>query len=274
MDRHQATAVKTSRTDAIRIATWNVRTLFMAGQLENLKQEMVTLNLDILGVCETRWTGNGRFVSDNKEILYSRGDAYARGVGIIMKKELPQSIIGCWTILDRVMVTKLKGTPVNINIIEAYAPTSSSPEAELDTFYDQLEQAMSICKASEMKRVMGDFNAKIGEGRHNQTVGPHGLGNRKERGDTLVEWCEEKELIATNTCFKQHKRRLFTWLSPDEETKNQIDNVLVNQGYRNAVKSCKTYPGADCNSDHSLLMAEIVCKMRKLKKLKSKPKLD
>ena len=116
-----------------------------------------------------------------------------------MKKELAQSIIGYWTISDRVMVTKLKGTPVNINIIEAYAPTSTSSEAELDTFYDQLEQAMSICKASEMKIVMGDFNAKIGECRQNQTVGPHGLGNRNERGDTLVEWCEEKELIVTNT---------------------------------------------------------------------------
>ena len=90
------------------------------------------------------------------------------------------------------MVTKLKGTPVNIDIIEAYAPTSSSPEAELHTFYDQLEQAMSICKASEMKIVMEDFNANIGEGRWNQTVGPHGLGNRNERGDTLVEWFEEK----------------------------------------------------------------------------------
>ena len=85
LDRHQATAVKTSRTDAIRIATWNVRTLFVAGQLENLNQEMDTLNLDILGVCETRWTGNGRFVSDNKEFFFSVGDAHARGVGLIME---------------------------------------------------------------------------------------------------------------------------------------------------------------------------------------------
>ena len=91
---------------------------------------------------------------------------------------------------------------------------------------------------------------KTGEGRQNQTVGPHGLGTRNERGDALVEWCEEKELIVSNTWFKQHKRRLFTWKSPDEQTRNQIDYILVNQRFRNAVRSCKIFPGADCNSDH------------------------
>ena len=82
-------------------------------------------------------------------------------------------------------------------------------------------------KTAEMKIVMGDFNAKIGEGRQNQTMGPHGLGTRNERGDALVEWCGEKELIVTNTWFKQHKRRLFTWKSPDEKTRNQINFILT-----------------------------------------------
>ena len=81
------------------------------------------------------------------------------------------------------MVIKLKGTPVNINIIQAYAPTSTSSEHDLETFYHHLDKATSICKTAEMKIVMGDFNAKIGEGRQNQTVGPHGLGTRNERGE-------------------------------------------------------------------------------------------
>ena len=78
---------------------------------------------------------------------------------------------------------------------------------------------------SEMKIVMGDFNAKTGEGRQNQTVGPHGLGTRNECGDALVEWCEEKELIVTNTWFKQHKHRLFTWKSPDEQINQKPDRL-------------------------------------------------
>ena len=178
MDCHQATAVKTSKNDAIRISTWYVRTLFMAGQLENLKQEMETLDIDILGVCEMRWTGNGRLISDDKGVLNYGGDTHAKGVGIIVKKELAKSIIGCWAISIRVMVVKLKVTPVNINIIDAYATTSNSSETALETLYDQLDEAMPICKASEMKIVMGDFDAKIGEGRQNQIVEPCGYGSR------------------------------------------------------------------------------------------------
>ena len=86
------------------------------GQLENLKQEMQMLDIDILGICETRWTGNGRFNSDDIVMLYSGGETHSNGVGIMMKKEFVKSIIGCWAISDRVMVIKLKGTPVNINM--------------------------------------------------------------------------------------------------------------------------------------------------------------
>ena len=96
-----------------------------------------------------------------------------------MKKQFAESIIGCWAILDRFMVIKLKGTLVNINSIEACAP-SSSPEVDLDTFYDDLDKAMSICKNSEMKIVLGDLNAKIGEGRQDLIVGLHRLGDRSD----------------------------------------------------------------------------------------------
>ena len=103
----------------------------------------------------------------------------SNSVGIIMKKEFAKSIIGCWTMSDRVVVIKVKGTLI-LNIIEAYAPTSTLSELDLETFYHHLDKAMSIYKTSEIKIVMGDFNAKAGGGRQNQTVGPHGLGTRKK----------------------------------------------------------------------------------------------
>ena len=77
-----------------------------------------------------------------------------------MKKEFAKSIIRCWTIPDRVLVIKLRGTPVNINIIEAYAPTLTSSELDLETFYHHLDKATSTCKTFKMKTAMGDFNAK------------------------------------------------------------------------------------------------------------------
>jgi len=279
-DRHQATASRiknmpvTAKEGAIKIATWNVRTLYKVGQLENLKQEMQTLDIDILGVCETRWTDNGRFNSDDITMLYSGGQNHANGVGIILKQNIAKSLIGCWAISDRVMTIKLRGVPVDINIIQAYAPTSASTENELETFYEQLDQAISICKSTEIKIVMGDFNAKIGEGRQSLSVGPYGLGIRNDRGDSLVEWCEGQQLAIMNTWFKDHKRRRYTWVSPDEQTKNQIDFMLIDHRHRNAIKFCKVYPGADCNSDHKLLMAKFACKMKRIKKAEKKSSLN
>ena len=262
-DRHQATARKKN----LKIATWNVRSLFVAGRLEEVKEEMNRLGIDILGVCETHWIGNGKFNSDNMMILYSGGEQHARGVGFIMSKQLSKSLIGCWTISDRVMIIKLKGKPFDIYIIQVYAPTSLSSDEEIETFYSQLNLAMSICKNHNIKIVMGDLNAKVGVGAEGQSIGPHGLGLRNERGDLWAEWCEEKELSVMNTWFKHRKTNLYTWKSPDDQVRNQIDYFCVNYRFKNAITQCKTFPSADCNSDHNLLFANVVCKLKKLKKV-------
>ena len=265
-DHHQATAAKTKpkRTQKsstflnLQIGTWNVRTLFTSGQLGNLKLEMDRLSTDILGICETRWTGNGQFFSDSYAIFYSGGEEHARGVAIAVKKELIKFILGCWTLSDRVMVIKLKGKKFDVNIIQAYAPTSMSTEEELDMFYEQLSMAYKTCKSQEINILMGDFNAKVGRGKHETVVGPFGLGERNNRGDTFIQWCEEKELAIMNTWFQHHNRRLYTWKSPGDQTRNQIDYICINQRFRNGVTQCKTIPSADCNSDHILLDAKIV----------------
>ena len=111
---------------------------------------------------------------------------------------------------------KLKGKKFDVNIIQDYAPTSMSTEEELDTLYEQLSMAYKTCKSQEIKILMGDFNAKVGRGKHETVVGPFGLGERNDREDTFIQWCEEKELAIMNTCFQHHNRRLYTWKSPGE----------------------------------------------------------
>ena len=281
-DRHQATAAKTKPKKTqksstflnLQIGTWNVRTLFTSGQLGNIKLEMDRLSTDILGICETRWTGNGQFFSDSYAIFYSGGVEHARGVAIAVKKELTKFILGCWTLSDRVMVIKLKGKKFDVNIIQAYAPTSMSTEEELDTFYEQLSMAYKTCKSQEVKILMGDFNAKVGRSKHETVVGPFGLGERNDRGDTFIQWCEEKELAIMNTWFQHHNRRLYTWKSPGDQTRNQIDYICINQRFRNGVTQCKTIPSADCNTDHILLVAKIVLRLKKIKTTIKEPKFD
>ena len=76
-----------------------------------------------------------------------------------------------------------------------------------------------------MLLVMGDWNAKIGCGVEQPMVGGYGLGSRNERGDLLVDWCHENSMVVTNTWFKNHPRRLYTWRSPDDLTTKQMSNT-------------------------------------------------
>ena len=107
-------------------------------------------------------------------------------------------------------------------------------------------------------------------------IGKYGLGSRNERGEKWVQWCTANCQVITNTCFKEHPRRLWTWKSPGGDTKNQIDYVTINKRFRSAVLHSKTYPSADCGSDH----VPVICKLkvrlkrRKLKNPLSTPKLQ
>ena len=79
-----------------------------------------------------------------------------------------------------------------------------------------------------------------------------------------TELCEENALVIANTLFQQHKRRLYTWTSPDGQHQNQIDYILCSQRRRNSIQSAKTRPGADCGSDHELLITKFRLKLKKV----------
>ena len=86
-----------------------------------------------------------------------------------------------------------------------------------------------------------------------------------EVGQRLIEFCQENALVITNTLFQQHKRRLYTWTSPDGQHRNQTDYILCSQKWRHSIQSTKTRPGADCGSDHELT-AKFRLELKKLGK--------
>ena len=121
---------------------------------------------------------------------------------------------------------------------------------------------------------MGDFNSKVGSERSGTIVGPFGIGEKNERGDRLIEWCKEQNLTIMNTWFKNHPRRCWTWKSPGDRTRNQIDFILMQERFRNSLTSCKAMPGADCGSDHVPVVGTMRLKLKRLKKAKTTPKLQ
>ena len=113
--------------------------------------------------------------------------------------------------------------------------------------------------------IIGDWNAKVGSQETPGVTGKFGLGIRNEAGQRLIEFCQENTLVIANTFFQQHKRRLYTWTSPDSQHWNQTDYILCSQRWRSSIQSAKRR-GADCGSDHKLLIAKFRLKLKKVGK--------
>ena len=114
--------------------------------------------------------------------------------------------------------------------------------------------------------IIGDWNAKVRSQETPGLTGTFGLGMQNEAGQRLIEFSQENALVIANTLFQQHKRRLYTWTSPDGQYRNQIDYILCRQRLRSSIQLAKTRLRADCGSDHALLIANFRLKLKKVGK--------
>ena len=149
-------------------------------------------------------------------------------------------------------------------VIQAYAPTSNAEEAEVERFYEDLQDLLELTPKRDVIFIIGDWNAKEGSQEIPGVTGKFGLGIWKEAGQWLTESCQENALVIANTLFQLHKRRLYTWTSPDGQHRNQIDYILCSQRWRSSIQSTKTKRGADCGSDHKLFIAKLGLKLKKI----------
>ena len=109
----------------------------------------------------------------------------------------------------------LQGKPFNIMVIQVYAPTSNTEEAEDERFYEDLQDLLELTPKKDVLFIIGDWNAKVGSQETPGVSGKFGLGMQNEAGQRLIEFCQENALVIANTFFQQPKRRLYTWTSPD-----------------------------------------------------------
>ena len=114
---------------------------------------------------------------------------------------------------------------------------------------------------------MDEWSETVGNQEIPGVTGMFGLGVQNEAGQRLTEFCQENTLVIANILFQQHKRRLYTWISPNGQHQNQIDYILCSQRRRSSIQWTKTRPGADCGSDHELLIAKFGIKLKKVGKI-------
>ena len=117
------------------------------GKLEVVKQEMARVNIYILGITELKWTGMGEFSSDDLYIYYCGQESLRKnGVAIMVNKRVQNAVLGCNLKNDRMISVRFQGKPFNITVIQLYAPTSNAKEAEVECFYEDLQNLLELTK--------------------------------------------------------------------------------------------------------------------------------
>ena len=112
-------------------------------------------------------------------------------------------------------------------VIQVYAPTSNAEEAEVEWFYEDLQDLLELTPKKDVLLIIGDWNAKVGSQETPGVTGKFGLGVQNKAGQRLIEFCQENALIIATTLFQQLKIRLYMWTSPDGQYRNQIDYILI-----------------------------------------------
>ena len=126
-----------------------------------------------------------------------------------------------------------QGKSFSIIVIQVYVPTSNTEEAEW--FYEDLQDLLELTPKKDVLFIIGDWNAKVGSQETPGVTGKFGLGMQNEAEQSLTEFCQENALFIANTLFQQHKRRLYTWTSPDGQHRNQIDYILCSPRWRSSI---------------------------------------
>ena len=156
--------------------------------------------------------------------------------------------------------------PFYIMVIQVYALTSNAEEAEVEWFYKHLQDLLELTPKKDILFIIGDWNAKVRSQEIPGLTGKFGLAVQNEAGQRLIEFCQENTLVIANTLFQQHKRRLYTWTSPDGQHQKQTDYILCSQRWRSSIQKAKPRLGADCGSDHELVIAKFRLKLKKVGK--------
>ena len=162
------------------------------GKLEVIKQEVARVNIDILGISELKWTRMGEFNSDDHYIYYCGQESHRRnGAALIINKRVQNAVLGYKLKNNRMILVHFQGKPFNITVIQVYTPTSNAEEAEVEQFYEDLQDLLELTARKDVLFIIGDWHAKVGSQEIPGVTGKVSLGVQNEARQRLIEFCQE-----------------------------------------------------------------------------------
>jgi endonuclease/exonuclease/phosphatase family metal-dependent hydrolase len=244
----------------IRFGTWNVRSLYRVGSLKTVSRELARYKLVLVGVQEVRWEGGGTEPAGEYTFFYGKGNEnHELGTAVFVHKIIISAVKRVELVSDRMSYIILRGRWCHVIVLNVHAPTEDKTDSVKDSFYEELERVFETFPKYHMKILLGDFNAKVGrDDIFKPTIGNESLHEiRNDNGVMLVHFDTSKNLRVKSTKFPHRTIHKYTWTSPDGETHNQIDHVLVDRRRHSKVFDVPSFRAADCNSDHYLVVANV-----------------
>ena len=156
--------------------------------------------MDFVGINELKWTRMAEFNSDDHYIYYCGQESLRRnGVALIVNKRVRNAVLGCNLINDRMISVRFQGKPFSITVVQVYVLTSNAEEAEVERFYEDLQDLLELTPQNDVLFIIGDWNAKVGSQVIRGVTGKFRLGVQNEAGEKLTELCQENALVIANT---------------------------------------------------------------------------
>ena len=267
--------------------SWNVRTLMDNAQANRperrtalVGRELSRYKVDIAALSETRLAEEGQIKEIGAGYTFfwsgrATDERREAGVGFAVRNELVNKLSSLpHGINDRLMTMKLTlPGKKQATIISAYAPTMTNTDDVKDKFYDELNSLVAAVPKSEKLIILGDFNARVGVDHQSwkNVLGKNGIGGCNSNGLLLLQFCAEHELLVSNTVFRLPARNRTSWMHPRSKHWHLIDYVIVRQRDRQDVRVTKAMCGADCWTDHRLIISKMNIRILPKRRPQGKP---
>jgi len=259
------------RNADFKIATWNVTSLYRTGASQNLVDVLNNYNIKVAAIQEIRWLGVGQLTIGEYTIFFSgMENTHHFGYGFAVHRTLVPYIKEFNPVSERISTLTINTSPISICIINCHAPTEVKDDNVKDSFYDELTETYEGITGNMIRIIIGDFNAKCGrEPQYFPCIGKESLHcNSNDNGQRLIAFATSNGLTVSSTTFPHKNIHKATWRSPDGETLNQIDHILIQTRYRSTIHDVRSHRGADCDTDHYLVIAKLRSKLKSQSRLK------